>query len=355
MSAVCSAESPRRIIILAFEDILLLDLAGPSQVFSAVLAATRLGLIDPSAMTYELQIVSRHGGLITTDGGIAIQTVSFSTIDMTGVDTVIVPGGWGVWTAKDDVDILDWIRSASHSVRRVVSICLGAFILANAGLLKGRRATTHWFFCKRLAADHPDIEVAEDSIFIKDGEIYSSAGVSAGIDLSLSLIEEDMGHRAAAALAQFLVLFLRRDGGQAQFSRTLAAQIADSEGTFSHLHHWIADNLDQDLQVEALAKKIGMTPRTFARTYREETGMTPAKSVELFRVEAAKRLFLDNASLTIKEVAQRCGFMDEERMRRSFLRVLGVSLLDYRSRFAASGLPHSGRPEGSPFAPSFDT
>jgi transcriptional regulator GlxA family with amidase domain len=229
---------------------------------------------------------------------------------------------------------MDWISQVLPKARRVASVCLGAFVLAWTGVLDGKRAVTHWRYCPRLADGFSRISVEPNAIFVKDGRVWTSAGVSAGIDLALAMIEEDFGHITALDVARRLVVFLKRPGGQSQFSTVLAAQASDVEGRFSALHAWIIENIAGDLKVEALARKAGMTPRTFARAYVSRTGMTPASGVEALRVETARLLLESKEIRGVVEVAQRAGFGDDERMRRAFMRHLGVSPSEYRSRFS---------------------
>lgn len=242
-------------------------------------------------------------------------------------------GGAGTAAAMKDDVLIAWLARQGGRARRVTSVCSGTFLLAAAGLLKGRRCTTHWRQCARLQRLFPDLTVEPDPIFVRDGNVWSSAGVTAGIDLALALIEADLGRAAALETARQLVVFLKRPGGQSQFSALLAAQARD-DGSFAALHDWIADHLDADLRVEALAERAGMSPRNFARLYAERMGTTPAKAVERMRVEAARRALEETAD-AIEAIARRCGFGDEERLRRAFLRRLGVPPRDYRRRFAA--------------------
>jgi transcriptional regulator GlxA family with amidase domain len=209
-------------------------------------------------------------------------------------------------------------------------VCTGAFLLAATGVLDGRRAVTHWSFCAELARRHPRVRVEVDPIFVRDGAIWTSAGVSAGIDLALALVEEDLGHGVALGLARYLVVFLKRPGGQAQFSALLSLQVADDR--FGPLHDWIRDHLAEPLSLRVLARRVGMSPRSFGRHYTDEIGMTPMKSVEKLRVEAA-RLLLTETRIPVKQVAARCGFGSEETLRRSFVRTLAVAPRDYRARF----------------------
>jgi transcriptional regulator GlxA family with amidase domain len=213
----------------------------------------------------------------------------------------------------------------------VASVCSGAFVLAAAGLLDGRRATTHWGWCDTLAESFPDVTVEPDCIFVRDGNVWTSAGVTAGIDLALAMVEEDAGREVALAIARRLVVFLKRPGGQSQFSAQLAGQLAERE-PLVELQAWIADHLDADLSVERLAEMATMSVRNFSRTFAAEVGITPARFVERARVEGARRL-LEESTASVDEVAARCGFGTAETMRRTFLRALRVSPSDYRRRF----------------------
>jgi transcriptional regulator GlxA family with amidase domain len=247
---------------------------------------------------------------------------------------LIVPGAPAIQQAlAANTDLVDWLRHASTRARRTASVCSGTFLLAQAGLLQGRRAATHWAMCDMLKRGFPSIDVDMDAIFVQQGNVWTSAGVSAGIDLALALVEADCGRHVALQVARELVVFLKRPGGQAQFSQLLQAQTDDTAG-FDALHLWIADNLsDRELTVERLAEQSRMSPRNFARVYKQKTGRTPAKAIELFRVEAARRL-LEDSQRNIDQVAHLCGFGDEERMRYTFHRHLAISPRDYRARFS---------------------
>jgi transcriptional regulator GlxA family with amidase domain len=223
-----------------------------------------------------------------------------------------------------------------RSARRVCAVCTGAFLLAEAGLLDGRRAVTHWGSCDALQQPYPRITVERDPIFLRDGKVWTSAGVTAGIDLALALVEEDLGRAMALRVARHLVVFLKRPGGQSQFSAMLESQ-AQGDGAFGDLHDWMARRLADDLGVDALAARAGMSPRNFARVYAKRMGTTPAKAVERLRVDAARRA-LEETDASIESIADRCGFGDEERMRRSFLRSLGVPPRHYRARFTRADM-----------------
>ncbi|POZ61817.1 GlxA family transcriptional regulator [Chromobacterium alticapitis] len=319
---------PLRVVLLAHEDMNLLDLSGPLQ---ALFTASR----HSQPPLYELIVASEGGGLVACSAGPQLMTVALSSLDGLAIDTLIAPGGCRGAEYYVSPFMAGWLRERAPSARRVCSICTGAFLLAEAGLLDGRRATTHWEWAERLQSACPMAEIDPDKIFIRDGAVWTSAGVSAGIDLALALIEEDFGHQAAIETARQLVMFIKRAGGQSQFSAPLAAQAAD-RGHFSALHGWMADHLDQDLRVDRLAAQAGMTPRTFARVYAAQTGQTPARMVEAMRLEAACRA-LEETDLPLKRIAALCGLGDEQNLRRVFLRRMGVTPGQYRGSFAARG------------------
>jgi len=325
------ADSPmtspsRRIVFVVFEDGLLLDFAGPLQVFELACETT------PSNPPYVWEICSAGGGLIRTSAGLELMTRPLP-VDLEGIDTLVIGGGPGVHRAAADPKLIAFYKSVAPHVRRVCSVCTGAFVLAAAELLGGRRATTHWGSCDLLRTRYPDITVEVDPVFVHDRGIWTSAGVTAGIDLALTLLEDDLGHREAMRVARRLVVFLKRPGGQAQFSVPLSVQTSDHRA-FEEISAWIQDNLGEDLRVERLAEQAKMSPRTFARMFRKRTGQSPGKTVEEFRVEAARRA-LEESEASIKEIAVRAGFQSEEHMRRAFRRRLNVLPNEYRVRFHA--------------------
>ena len=318
--------SPRPIELLAFPDVQLLDVAGPLQVFSSANErAAERGLPPP----YSPRVVGPSASIGAT-AGLCFSAIPFPA-RATPVDTLVVAGGQGVMVAADDRELVGWVRERAARARRVASVCTGAFLLGAAGLLDGRRAVTHWEYCDRLARRHPLVRVDPDPIFVQDGRVWTSAGVTAGIDLALALVEEDLGRPLALAVARHLVVFLKRPGGQAQFSTALTLQSSDDR--FAALHDWIGANLDTDLSLHRLAARAGMSERSFGRRYAQATGMTPGRAIERLRVEAARQL-LTETSIPVKRVARQCGFGTEETMRRSFQRVQGVGPNDYRSRFS---------------------
>jgi transcriptional regulator GlxA family with amidase domain len=311
--------------IVAFPDVQLLDVTGPLQVFESANAwAHRFDKPRP----YTTRVVSRASP-VRSWAGLSLVSHALSRSDRP-VDTLIVAGGRGVRGAIADAHLARWIAARARQARRVASVCSGALLLAACGLLAGRRAATHWAACAILAERHPDVHVESDPIYVEDGPLWTSAGVTAGIDMSLALVERDLGHAAAIAVARDLVVFLKRPGGQAQFSTILQLQTGD--GRFDRLHGWLANNLDKPLSVGALAEKAGMSERSFVRHYGKLTGMTPARAIEKMRVEAARQL-LSTTPLPVKRVSQRCGFGSEETMRRCFLRQISVTPQDYRRRF----------------------
>lgn len=327
-----ASSSVRDIVIIAFPKAQLLDIAGPLQVFATAreIFAAR-GLADP----YRLAVVSESGGEVETSAGLRLITQAFQEISGCKIDTLIAAGGNGTYEAMNDPKLVGWIAAQAPKSRRVCSVCSGTFLLAAAGLLEGKRCTTHWNRCAQLQRKFPNLRVDPDPIFVRDGNIWSSAGVTAGIDLALALVEDDLGRSIALDVARQLVVFLKRPGGQSQFSAMLVAQSA-SDDRFAGLHEWLAQHLDQDLRVERLAEQAGMSPRNFARLYVERVGTTPAKTVEGLRLEAARRA-LEDSDASIETIARDCGFGNEERMRRSFLRRLGVAPTQYRQRFSRPG------------------
>ncbi len=249
------------------------------------------------------------------------------------IDTLIVPGGSGRTALAGDRELQAWLRGAAGRARRVASVCTGAFLLAESGLLDGRRVTTHWAYAAKLARRHPELEVDADPIFIRDGPVWTSAGVTAGMDLALALVEEDHDRELALRIARQLVMFLRRPGNQSQFSATILAQEPGRE-PLRELQRQLVEDVAGDHTVEAMAARVHMSPRHFARAFRAETGMTPARYVERLRLEAARRR-LEESGEPIAAIAQRCGFGTAETMRRAFLRLLAVGPAEYRRRFQA--------------------
>ncbi len=320
---------PRLVVFVVYPDIVLLDLVGPLQVFSHA--------PDPEAGAngYECVVVSFAGGMVETNTVVSIPSEPMSRYLNRQIHTLVVVGGGGANKAMRDGALLEKITRLSSAARRVCSVCSGALVLAAIGILDGRRAVTHWEDCTTLEVEFPGVRVEIDPIYIKDGDIWTSAGITAGMDMALAIVAEDLGRASALQVARSMVTHMVRSGGQSQFSPVLGRQLLDAAGRFEDLHQWIADNLQRDLRVEALAKRANMSARNFSRLYSRQMGMTPAKAVEVIRTEAARDL-LEATDLGVKQVAAQCGFNDEERMRRAFMRLLSVSPSDYRQGFRAA-------------------
>ncbi|WP_176954058.1 GlxA family transcriptional regulator [Paraburkholderia sartisoli] len=348
-ASVTSASAVRHVVIAVAPDLVLLDACGPLEAFwraeltlaevarqAAVPSATGMPAHEPVA--YRLTVASIEGGVLQTFPGLPVVTQRLDALDDEPIDTLIVSGVPIDERIALQPELVAWIARRAPRVRRVCSVCTGAFYLAAAGLLDGRRATTHWRDADLLARHFPKVHVDADPIFIRDVRqthaVWTSAGVTAGIDLALALIEEDVGHAVAMQAARRLVVFMKRPGGQSQFSAALAAQ-ASAGGPFDALHSWMAVNLRDDLSVERLAGQARMSPRTFARRYVEEVGRTPAKTVSSMRLEAAARS-LAASRAPLKRIALDCGFGSEQNLRRAFTRRFGVLPLDYRERFASA-------------------
>lgn len=317
---------PRSPIIafLAASPFELLDLTGPAAVFAYPTVKDK--------PCYSFRILSTaSGGTIKSMGGLSIgDTCRFS--EYAGpIDTLIVVGGLGSIGRQSPV-LLEWLRKRAPRIRRIASVCTGAFILAASGLLDGRRVATYWRYCDLFASRFKHLKVERDPIFIKDGNFYTTAGVSAGIDLALALVEEDLGHSVAATVARELVLFLRRPGSQAQYSALLAQQEEVDDKRMRDLPAWARSSLTRKLDVSTLAKVVAMSPRTFARQFQSQFGTTPAKWVQSLRVEAARQ-HLEGDDMPLKRIAQFTGFRDEQALRRAFIQQMSLTPKEYRERF----------------------
>lgn len=331
VAAAAGPVSPRTVVVVAYDGCQSLDVNGPWEVFckASALAARQNG-----APAYKMVLASPSGGAVTTNSGLRLAgTVALRAV-RGAVDTVLVAGG------SDDAlraliqagALLRWLVRKSRTARRLGSVCTGAFAVAAAGLFDGRRATTHWESCARLAAEHPRVRVEPDAIFVTDLPRVSSAGVSAGIDLALALVESDLGQAIALAVARDLVLFLRRPGGQSQFSAGLQAQ-ARASPRLHELIVWMAEHPDADLGVAALAERMSMSERHFARVFQGETGQTPARYVERLRLDRAKS-HLERTTWPLARVAHRSGFGSVDSLQRSVRRHLGITPEQYRQRFS---------------------
>jgi transcriptional regulator GlxA family with amidase domain len=316
------ASKPHRVVVLAYEGVELLDVVGPLETFSETSTGGR----------YQVAVAAERPGLVRASSGLGIE----ATLGLDGLataDTLLVAGGSGLEAALQQPVLVDALREVGPRVKRLGGVCIGAFLLAEAGLLDGRRAVTHWAFCGRLAARYPMVKVEREPIFIADGNIWTSAGVTAGIDMALAMIERDCGPTLTLKVAQGMVMFRRRPGGQSQFSVELAAEATDHR-SLRRLQEWIIDHPEADLSVEALAERAAMSPRNFSRAFSAKTGSTPGRFVERARLQRA-RLLLETTTQTVEAIAAACGFGSADVMARAMQRVLGVGPSDYRKRFGA--------------------
>ena len=322
-------ERTHRVAMLAYPKAQILDITGPLEVF----ARTSRWLKDHTGRrvpAYAVELVAGRRGPLETSGGLRL-IASRTYRELRLVDTLLVAGGIGYEAALTDAELLAWLRARAKVVRRIGSICTGALILARAGLLDGRSATTHWGYCDRLASNAPRTRVEPDALYVQSGRVYTSAGVTAGMDMALAMVEQDWGKATALAVARELVMFVKRPGGQSQFSHFLEAQQRDDR--FGDLELWMLEHLDADLSVERLARRCSMSERHFARLFAARIGRPPANHVARLRIDAARRRIEEGAT-RMKDVARECGFGDEQKLRRAFRRSLGVTPQDYRQRFA---------------------
>jgi Transcriptional regulator containing an amidase domain and an AraC-type DNA-binding HTH domain len=322
----------KHIVILVPANVSILDVAGPLDVFTKArdYICENYAAINASYVTHVLsfdsviQVTTSAGLPIICEGG--IETIHYP------VDTVLVAGNMTLGHVPQI--LLDWLKEHVCKIHRMGSICAGAFVLAQAGILNGRRATTHWMVCDKLARLYPEINVESDPIFVKDGNVYTSAGISTGMDLSLALVEEDFGRDIAVGTARRLVLYLKRPGNQSQFSNILNYQTVDYE-PIKEIQDWIIDHLNENLTVELLAERSMMSPRNFARVFLRETGITPAKYIEKLRLETARRR-LEETRLTLDEISDECGVGNADGLRRLFIRHMKTTPSDYRKNFATA-------------------
>ncbi|TDD35887.1 helix-turn-helix domain-containing protein [Nonomuraea terrae] len=315
---------PRRIVFVVYDGFQALDLAGPYEVFQQ--AAWHVN------GNYTCEIVAPAAGRVHADSALPMYAEhGVRTLDPRGVDTLVVAGGVGVFDARHDPALTGWISAAGAGARRVASVCTGSFLLAAAGLADGRRVTTHWAHARRLADEHPSVTVDSDPIFVRDGRVWSSAGVTAGMDLSLALVEDDLGRDVALTVARNLVLFLRRPGGQSQFSVALWSGQPSTDPIRAAVAAIHADPGARH-EVKDLAEHARLSPRHLQRRFTAELGLPPGAYVERVRIEAAQRV-LAESDAPVEVIARRCGFGTAETLRRAFHRRVGVSPSDYRERF----------------------
>jgi transcriptional regulator GlxA family with amidase domain len=318
----------RKILMLSVAPAAGVDVIGPLEAFGI---ASKMLEESTGRRGYENELVTNASDLaIPTGSGVKILAHKHYSEVRGKVDTLLISGGPGT-RAPRDPQMLEWLQHMARQARRVCSICTGAYLLADAGLLEGKRATTHWRHVESFARKHPGVLWDPNPIFVQDGSIYTSAGISAGMDLALALIEEDYGNALALDVARYMVIFLRRPGSQAQFSVAMSAKAAGRK-SLQELQVWIAENLSKDLSVEVLAERAAMSARNFARVFASELGSTPARYIEKVRVEAA-RTQLTSTEDSVEQIASRCGFSSAELMRRSFLRHFKVPPSEYRKHF----------------------
>jgi transcriptional regulator GlxA family with amidase domain len=331
----------RRILLLASPGTQILDVVGPFQIFDR---ATELfaGQHPGSPPIYSVEVVSTSGetGLVTSCG-LRIEAHRTFRRVRGEIDTLLVAGGGAIENDQTGKDVVQWVRGVARRVRRIGSVCTGAMLLARAGLLNGRKATTHWKWCEQLAGKYPRVKVDPNPIFVRDGNVYTSAGVTAGMDLALALVEEDHGSRLALGVARELVLYLRRAGGQSQFSSVLSLQFTD-RNPLRELGAWVLDNLNKPLNNALLADRVAMSPRHFARVFSQEMHITPAKFVERIRIETARRR-LEESQSSLDQIAEECGFTGVNAMRAVFQRMLKVSPGQYRQHFRSMCGPAAKR------------
>ncbi|WP_439814429.1 GlxA family transcriptional regulator [Zavarzinia sp. CC-PAN008] len=324
----CTPHSPTRrsVWVLIFPGVQVLDAVGPAEIF----AVAQDGRGQPA---YEVRFLALQPGMVATSGPARLAAEDAQGLLQSGAapDTLIVAGGQGTRAMAADHALIRWIGDAARRSRRTASVCTGALLLAAAGLLDGRRAATHWAFAGDLQRRFPAVRVDADALYVQDGPFWTSAGVTAGMDLALAMVRADLGHDMALSIARHLVMFMIRPGGQAQFSAHLAAQAAPA-GPLGTLPAWIVENLGADLSVPALASRAGMSERSLTRAFASQLAMSPARFVERARLDAARRL-LEESAMPCKQVAGRVGLGDDEALRRVFQRNLQVSPADYRARF----------------------
>jgi transcriptional regulator GlxA family with amidase domain len=324
----------RTVLTVLFDDVQSLDVTGPLEVFTG---ANTWRASRGEDLAYDVRTASLGGRAVRTSSGLRVTPDGdLREYRDARPDLLIVPGGEG--SRRPDPELTGWLRAHGRQASGLVSVCTGAFLLAEAGLLDGRRVSTHWFYCAALAAKYPALSVEPEPIFVRDGNVATSAGVTAGIDLALALVEDDLGRDAALDIARHLVVFLRRPGNQAQFSAQLAGQLASRE-PLRDVQRWIAEHPAADLSVETLASQASLSPRQFARAFAADVGMPPGRYVDRVRLETARRRLEDTAD-GIEQTARFCGYGTPEAMRRAFVRALGVSPGEYRRRFRPAHVAH---------------
>jgi transcriptional regulator GlxA family with amidase domain len=336
MNTAAKRVRAHQVVMLAYPDVQILDVTGPLEVFSRAARWMQDHGVRRD-LAYQVEVVAPRAGPFATSSGIRL-VAERSYREVARADTLLVAGGRGLADVKREAPILAWLRRMAARVPRLGSVCNGALILAAAGLLDGRRATTHWAYLEELRKSVGN-GVCHDAIYTRDGNVYTSAGVTAGMDMALAMLEEDHGAAVALAVARELVLFLKRPGGQSQFSEHLAAQFSEDQG-LRQLQLWMLEHVEQDLSVPRLAEKIAMSERTFARHFADGVGIAPGHYVRQIRLTAARRK-LEESDMPLQQVARRCGFGTGESLRRSFIAALGVTPGAYRERFRGAVRPQA--------------
>lgn len=319
--------TPKRVAIVGFDDLMSLDLTGPLEAFASARIENPSGRREPC---YKVTVAALGAKSFRSESGLRM-TASCSLRSLRHVDTLIIPGGRSMRDPAINAKLADWISRSVRDIRRIATVCTGVYGLAATGLLNGRRATTHWMFCRDLAARYPKIKVDPNALYIRQGKFYTSAGVTAGIDLSLALIEEDFGPQVALAVARELVVYLKRPGGQEQYSEPLKFQ-AQSSSRFAELAPWMVAHLESDLSVERLAGQVCLCPRQFSRRFKHEFKSTPAAFVQRLRLDEARKR-LSAAESSVETVARSVGFQDPDSFRRAFVKRFGVAPSTFRGRF----------------------
>src|SRR5271166_4553513 len=311
--------TPKHIVIVGYDDITSLDLSGPLEAFSSAFIRDATGKPQPC---YKVTIAALGAKTFCSESGLRMTANCFLS-SLRHLDTLLIPGGRAMRTTAANLKLANWINHRVNDIRRIASVCTGIFGLAPTGLLNGRRVTTHWRFAAELAARYPELRIDANALYVRDGKFYTSAGVTAGIDLSLSLIEEDFGPQVALAVARELVVYVKRPGGQEQFSEPLKFQVA-STSRLADLAAWMVGHLDKDLSVEALAERIHLCPRQFTRRFKDEFNSTPAAFVQRLRLDEARER-LAAADYTVENIAASVGFSDPDSFRRAFVQRFGVA------------------------------
>src|SRR6516164_6360153 len=321
--------TPKHIVIVGYDDITSLDLSGPLEAFSNAFLEDSKGNPQPC---YKVTIAALGAKTFRSESGLQM-TAACSLHSLRRMDTLLIPGGRAMRLSPSGPKLADWISRRAGSIRRIASVCTGVFGVAPTGLLDGRKVTTHWRFAAELASRFPALKIDANALYVRDGKFYTSAGITAGIDLSLALIEEDFGPQVALAVARELVVYMKRPGGQEQFSAPLKFQVA-STSRFADLEAWMLGHLDKDLSVEVLAEHMNLCPRQFSRRFKVEFNSSPAAFVQRLRLDEARKR-LSAAGSTVEGVARSVGFQDTDSFRRAFVQHFGVAPSQYRGRFVA--------------------